>query len=255
MTFYSFFPYLTAVLIALFSNHINANELIIEDKVRQRAIPVTIYWPVNKEKCTTNTLCPVVLLSAGYGVSHNKYQFLASSFTTENYLVIAIGHELPNDPPLSTSGNLYQTRSENWQRGVLTLTTVQNQLKNQFSQYDFNNLTLVGHSNGGDISAWLANENHPDIKTVITLDSRRVPLPTTANIQVMSIRASDFPADAGVLPTQEQQMKFNSCIVTIPNARHNDMSDEGPLWLRQKIQLLVQGFLKKNSCQSLKLAT
>ena len=41
-------------------------------------------------------------------------------------MVVAIGHELPNDPPLSVSGNLYETRSENWSRGAVTLDFIRN---------------------------------------------------------------------------------------------------------------------------------
>jgi len=68
---------------------------------------------------------------------------------------------------------------------------------------------------------------------------------------VLSIRASDFPADKGVLPTVSEQQKFGSCVVTIPKARHNDMEDDGPEWLKTKINALIVGFLEEYSCDQL----
>jgi pimeloyl-ACP methyl ester carboxylesterase len=224
---------------------------VIFDKSRDRYIPIEISHPTQSDECKTQSPCSVAFISAGYGVSHLNYQFIGNLFKKRDYMVVAIGHELPNDPPLSVSGNLYETRSENWSRGALTLDYISNNLKARFKNYDFDNLTLVGHSNGGDISAWLANEGKGYIQDIITLDHRRVPLPRRGDVKVLSIRASDFPADKGVLPTTSEQQKFGSCVVTIPKARHNDMEDEGPEWLKTKINALIAGFLEKNSCAQL----
>lgn len=224
---------------------------VITDTFRDRHIPIEISPPYQAEVCKAESPCPVAFISAGYGVSHSNYQFIANLFEQKGYMVVAIGHELPNDPPLSVSGNLYETRSENWSRGAVTLDFIRNNLKSRFKNYDFDNLTLVGHSNGGDISAWLANEDKNYIKVIITLDHRRVPLPRRDDIKVLSIRASDFPADKGVLPTVSEQQKFGSCVVRIPKARHNDMEDEGPEWLKTKINALIAGFLAENSCAQL----
>lgn len=237
----------------LLSASINFTALadVITDTSRERHIPIEISHPIQAEVCKAELPCPVAFISAGYGVSHSNYQFIASLFKQKNYMVVAIGHELPNDPPLSVSGNLYETRSENWSRGAVTLDFISNNLKARFKNYDFDNLTLVGHSNGGDISAWLANEGKDYIQDIITLDHRRVPLPRRGDVKVLSIRASDFPADKGVLPSVSEQQKFGSCVVTIPKARHNDMEDEGPEWLKTKINALIEGFLEENSCAQL----
>ncbi|KNC67643.1 alpha/beta hydrolase [Pseudoalteromonas ardens] len=226
----------------------------VYDKARDRAIPVEITYPESQAQCSEKAPCPVAFLGAGYGMSHTDYTFLAKVLNKHGYLVVAIGHELPGDPPLSASGNLFETRSENWQRGAKTLEFLHGELQRSITGYDFNNLTLVGHSNGGDIAAWLGNEGKPYVKQIITLDHRRVPLPKTKDIKVLSIRASDFPADSGVLPSETEQVEFGSCVVTIPKARHDDIADFGPGWLKDKITQLVQLHLDGKPCSQLQQA-
>ncbi|WP_241737489.1 alpha/beta hydrolase [Neptunicella marina] len=223
----------------------------MSDTSRNRDIPVQISMPDNPNVCKATAKCQVAFLSAGYGVSHTEYQFIAKQLTALDYLVVAIGHELAGDLPLSVEGNLYQTRQENWKRGAQTLNFIRGTLQKRYQNYDFNHLLLVGHSNGGDISAWLSNQHKNYVSALITLDHRRVPLPRVHKIKVLSIRGSDFPADKGVLPTNEEKRKYKSCIVTIPGSRHNDMTDNGPQWLKVKISQLIHGYLQGNSCQSL----
>lgn len=244
--------YLQCLVFLIASSASISNAETIYDESRDRKIPIEITLPQTAKSCNEEFKCPVALLSAGYGVSHLKYEFLSKQLNVLGYLVVAIGHELPNDPPLSTSGNLFETRSENWLRGAQTLDYIKSILSKRLVNYDFDNLLLVGHSNGGDISSWLGNENKPYIKSLITLDHRRVPLPRDTDIKILSIRASDFPADKGVLPSASEQS--NICVVKIPDSRHNDMSDYGPEWLKNKINLLVRNHLLEQSCSALKKA-
>ena len=160
------------IIITCWVNSVNA--ATIYDEARDRTIPIEITFPNDIKSCSTKSKCPVAFLSAGYGVSHSKYTFLSKQFNQLGYLVIAIGHELPSDPALSISGNLYETRSVNWRRGAKTLDFLKNSLSKRFNEYDFEKLILIGHSNGGDISAWLGNENRSYIQRIITLDHRRV---------------------------------------------------------------------------------
>lgn len=238
----------TAMLIANFIQVAYAE--VIYDEARDRNIPVEITFPTNNANCTAESKCPVAFLSAGYGVKHLKYKFLSDELNELGYLVIAIGHELPSDPPLSTSGNLFETRSENWRRGAETLNFIKVNIGKRMTSYNFEKLLLVGHSNGGDISAWLGNNKKAYITSMITLDHRRVPIPRS-EIETLSIRASDFPADDGVLPTRSEQIKYGSCVVKIPNAKHNDMSDYGPDWLKTKIRMIVRRYLDKIPCDNL----
>lgn len=225
---------------------------VIYDTARNRSIPINISYPIEKERCTIEQKCSVVFLSSGYRVAHTQYSFLSKSLNELGYLVFSIAHELPQDPPLSVKGNLYKTRSENWIRGATTLDFLKRELQSDYSNYEFDELLLVGHSNGGDISAWLGNEGKPYIKTIITLDHRRVPLPRSKDIHILSIRGEDFPADKGVLPTDEEQVAYNSCIVKIKDAKHNDMSDFGPNWLKQEISTLIKAYLNGVVCEELR---
>lgn len=219
------------------------------DQQRNRTIPIAVAAP-EKVKCTIKTKCPVALISAGYGVAHTEYSFLEKELTTQGYFVVSIAHELEQDPPLSVTGNLFETRAENWQRGTVTLKYLQKVLAKRYPNADFDRVTLVGHSNGGDISSWLANEAPNYVEQVITLDHRRVPLPRNKAIRALSIRASDYPADDGVLYTRRELNEFNGCIVKISNAKHNDMSDSGPAELKITIKEIMRTWLTNNKCNS-----
>jgi len=223
----------------------------LHDETRQRTIPISVSLPQQPSHCSVEQPCKVAFISAGYGVSHKAYSFINNQLTSHGYLSVAIKHELASDPPLSVSGNLYQTRQENWQRGAKTLRFVREYLTTQFPEYDFTRILLVGHSNGGDLSSLLINQGAEFIAGLITLDHRRVPLPRTTQISVLSIRASDFPADPGVLYTTLEQSTYGGCIVKIPGAKHNDMTDQGPAWLKASIAKLLSGYLNNKKCEQL----
>ncbi len=220
------------------------------DTQRDREIPIEISEPEQSDKCEPSAPCPVAFLSAGYGVPHTDYRFLTGLFSQQGYLVVAIAHELPGDPPLATKGDFLFTRAENWERGAQTLRVVKQQLARLYPAYDFSRLTLIGHSNGGDISSWYSRDKHAQLDALITLDHRRVPLPRTNEFAVMTIRAGDFPADRGVLLNAEEQQQFGSCQIDLKQAKHNDMSDAGPEWLILQIQHVMRVWLDNHRCES-----
>ncbi|RUO65414.1 hypothetical protein SAMN06297229_1183 [Pseudidiomarina planktonica] len=222
----------------------------IYDESRNRHIPIEVSYPSSQGQCSVDKKCPVALLSAGYGVSHTKYNFLSEQLNQLGYMVVAVRHELETDPPLSVSGDLYESRSENWIRGAETLDFVKHNLEALHNNYTFDDLLLIGHSNGGDISSWLANEGKDYIAAVITLDHRRVPLPRNKDISVLSIRGSDYPADKGVLPSSEETEQYNICVTEIPESRHNDMTDFGPTWLKDEIARILVEHIERGRCVS-----
>ena len=238
---------LTLVLSLLLAS-VKSSASTLFDKERNRHVPVNISLPTNPVLCREMKPCPVAFISSGYGIEHGQYRFLSDKLNNLGYLVVAIGHERPGDPPLSVTGNFYETRQENWQRGARTLEFVREKVKQKYQNYDTDAIVLIGHSNGGDISALLANQAVRYIDTLITLDHRRVPLPRHARLNILSIRGSDYPADEGVLPSKLQAAQLNMCIHTITNARHNDMADYGPTWLKENIAELVSGFLQGKQC-------
>lgn len=135
-----------ALILAISSGELLASTSnTIYDESRDRNIPVTVSKPINSASCTQKNQCPVAIISAGHGIKHTQYQFIETLLKQRGFLTIAVGHELPSDPPLSVTGNLYQTRSENWQRGAATLRFVKSFLGEKFVGYNFNALTLIGH--------------------------------------------------------------------------------------------------------------
>ncbi len=224
------------------------------DKSRERSVPVEITLP-EAGTCGEQP-CPVAFISAGYGVKHTDYQFISNLLNKRGFMTVAIGHELPGDPPLSVSGNLYETRMENWSRGANTLAFVRQTLAVKYPAFDFNKVLLVGHSNGGDISSLIINRGDTYYSGLITLDHRRVPLPRIKpdgqhTVNVLSVRASDFPADKGVLPSTREVADYGICVVKIAKARHNDMADYGPAWLKNHIVAVIDGYLTNQDCERL----
>ncbi len=221
---------------------------IIDDVARGRHIPVQLYRSGDRQACLRRSRCPVALLSPGYGVPHTDYTFIAEALARRGYLVVAIAHDLPGDPPPTKSGDIVAQRAPLWERGAQTLRVVSQELRIRERSYDWTSLTLVGHSNGGDLSAYALRQSPKLATTLITLDNRRYPLPRQDGLRVLSIRGSDFPADAGVLPTANEQAKSQVCVLGVPGARHDDMQDAGPVALKQVIVLRIAEFLRDGAC-------
>jgi pimeloyl-ACP methyl ester carboxylesterase len=136
------------------------------------------------------------------------------------------------------------TRMENWHRGVVTLKFLVNELAAKYAEYDFSKLTLFGHSNGGDISALYAAMYPDEVRVVITLDHRRMLLPRNKNIRVLTLRASDYPADADVLLSDKELDEFPVTQIRIEKSRHNGMYDGGPNWLVKRMSKEIAKFMK-----------
>ena len=224
--------------------------LTLFDAARQRPIPVELYLPARAPGCTSLHPCPVAIISAGYGIDNKSYSFISSALNRLGYLAVAVQHELSSDPPLATHGDLFTGRTPNWQRGAENLRFVRTSMRLSHPGFNWEHPVLIGHSNGGDISAWLVRETPTFAGSVVTLDNRRVPLPRGYSPRVLSIRASDFQADVGVLPTDEELDSTGSCVVRIPNARHNDMQDGGPVVLKHTISRYIVNFLGGGTCKS-----
>ncbi len=227
---------------------VRESSLMLYDGMRQRSVPVELYVPTPSHRCMAARACPVALVSPGYGGSHKGYAFIAEELNRLGYLVVGIQHQLPSDPPLATAGDLFEGRSPVWEQGAANLRFVHHELSRSYPGFDWQHVVLVGHSNGGDIAAWLLRNPPAWAVALVTLDHRRVPLPRGASPRVLSIRAGDFKADPGVLPAPEEQRVSRACIVTLGYARHNDMHDGGGAELKHDITRLVAAFLEGGSC-------
>ena len=188
---------------------------------------------------------PVAILNHGNTVKHTEYSFLANAFAARGYLVIAPQHDLPTDPPMVTKvGELYVGRLPQIQRGVANIKFAIEEMRKILPNADYDRLTMVGHSMGGDISMYFAKQYPDEIKKVVTLDNLRVPFLTDGKFKILSFRSKDnqFKPDPGVVPDAEECEKAGITVVDT-GFQHNDMRDTGPDAAKASIQSMLDKFL------------
>lgn len=186
---------------------------------------------------------PVAVLNHGNTVKFTEYSFLANVFAWRGYLAISIQHDLETDAPMVTKvGELYVGRLPQYQRGVANIKFAVEEMKKIHPSADYDRLTMVGHSNGGDISMYFAKMYPDHIKKVVTLDNLRVPFMTDGKFKIFSFRSKDsvFKPDPGVVPDAEECDKAGITVVDT-GYQHTDMSDRGP----DNVKLTIQGMLDK----------
>ncbi len=202
------------------------------DHARGRAIPIQITSPPRMEKH-----CPLVIISHGYTIAHTEYGFIANNLASTGYVVISLQHDLAGDPKIPEGDNLYARRMPLWKQGVQNIRFVLVELKRIGLEPE--EITLIGHSNGGDISMLFATESAELISKVVSLDSLRMPFPET--IPILTLRAEDTRADEGVL-----RVSSNIRIVSLPGAKHADLCDRGAPSLQMQIVELILDFIKES---------
>lgn len=224
---------------------IRVERLDLFDYSRNRSIPVALYLPdsaVLKQK--------LVIFSHAYGEnkgnSNLAYSYLNNFLAKHGYLVASIQHELTTDDSLPMTGKLRESRIPNWESGMQNILFVVKELKSRMPNVDDKRYSVIGHSNGGDISMYFATEYPKKINKAISLDNRRMPLPKIDSLKIYSLRSSDIPADEGVLPSKEQQLKHGMTIITLPNTKHIEMYDDTSTEEQQKeIREYVLKFLEE----------
>jgi hypothetical protein len=189
---------------------------------------------------------PVAILSHGNTVKFTDYSFLANVFAARGYMAISIQHDLPTDPPMVTKvGELYVGRQPQYLRGVANIKFAVEQMRNVQPNADYDDLTLVGHSAGADISMYFAKLYPARTKRVVTLDNLRVPFVTNGRFKILSFRSKDpiFKTDPGVIPPEDVRKKAGIDIIQT-GFRHNDMRDTGPDQARESIQSALDNFIE-----------
>jgi predicted peptidase len=224
---------------------VTVERLELYDYSRSRSIPVALYLPDSsslKQK--------VVIFSHGYGENQGTpylaYSYLNNFLAQHGYLVVSIQHELPTDDPLPMNGNLREKRMPNWENGLQNILFVVKELKNRMPNLDDKRYSVIGHSNGGDMSMYFATEYPKKVNKAISLDNRRMPLPLIDSLKIYSLRSNDLPADEGVLPTPAQQLQHGMTIITLANTKHIEMCDETATEVQKKeIREYVLNFLEE----------
>lgn len=218
------------------------------DASRQR--PVTVDVAVRRDYAMKADAgmwrLPLAVISNGNTVKNTEYSFLANVFAARGYMVASIQQDLPTDPPLVTKeGEPYVGRLPVYQKGEANILFALQQLKQRYPNADYDHLTLVGHSNGGDTAMYFAKEHPKLVAQVVTLDNLRVPFVIGDKMKILSFRSDDpeFKTDPGVLPPTAE--KGIDIIKT--KFQHTWMSDRGPDSAKEQIQSALDKFLGGDS--------
>jgi hypothetical protein len=188
---------------------------------------------------------PVAILNHGNTVKFTEYSFLANVFAMRGYLVVSVQHDIEADGPMVTQASEeFVGRRPHYNKGIANIMFVLDELKHNYPNAEYHQLTLVGHSNGGDISMYFARRHPELIKKVVTLDNLRVPFVTDGKFKILSFRSKDpvFKADPGVVPDDEMCQKAGITVVKT-TYQHNDLSDRGPDGAKSTIQSILDRFL------------
>jgi hypothetical protein len=212
---------------------------------RAVAVDIAVRWDKEMQANAGLIRLPVAILNHGNTVKNTEYSFLANIFAARGYLSISPQHDLPTDPPMVTKvGELYVGRLPQILRGVANIHFAVEEMKKVQPNADYDKLTMVGHSMGGDITMYFAKQYPDEIKKVVTLDNLRVPFLTEGKFKILSFRSKDtqFKPDPGVVPDQEQCEKAGITVVNT-GFQHNDMRDTGPDDAKNSIQSMLDRFL------------
>jgi hypothetical protein len=225
---------------------IQHESLDLFDAARQRPITVDVAVRTDYEMKANAGIwrLPVAVVSNGNTVKNTEYSFLANVFAARGYLVVSIQQDLPTDPPLVTKvGMPYVGRLEIYQKGEANILFVLQEMKERHPNADYEHLTLVGHSNGGDTAMYFAKEHPNRVSQVVTLDNLRVPFVIRDKLKILSFRSDDpqFQTDPGVLPPSLAKPSGIDIIKT--QFQHTWMSDRGPEKAKEQIQAALDSFL------------
>jgi alpha/beta hydrolase family protein len=225
------------------------------DAARQRPVSVDIAVRRDYETKADFGLwrLPLAVISNGNTVKATEYSFLANVLAARGYLVASIQQDLPTDPPLMTKiGQPYVGRGGVYIRCEANILFVLGELKKRQRNAEYDHITLVGHSNGGDVSMYVAHQHPELVSKVITLDNLRVPFVLSDHMKILSFRSKDpnFVTDPGVLPTPDQAKRRGIDIVNT-GAQHIELSDRGPDSVKEKIQATLDQFLRNSASSEL----
>jgi alpha/beta hydrolase family protein len=229
--------------------------LNLYDATRQRPVSVDVAVRRDYEMKANNGLwkLPVAIISNGNTVKNTEYSFLANVFAARGYLVASIQQDLPSDPPLMTVvGQPYVGRRPVYLRCEANILFVLNQLQKIQPNASYDHIALVGHSNGGDVSMYVAKQHPELVSQVITLDNLRVPFVLGDKMKILSFRSKDpnFKTDPGVLPSAVQA-RNNGIDIINTGALHTELSDRGPDSVKERIQATLNKFLSETAASEL----
>ena len=196
------------------------------DESRKRQVPVSVYLPEN----ASNPL-PTIVFGPGYQgqedlqkeeLVYKRYTYLAEYSTAKGYAFVSIQHDVFGDvdglEKVDPNTIQDEARRHLYIRGEANILFTLAQLEQQNLPLRLDNLILSGHSNGGDIAKYFANQ-HPDlVHCVILFDARRARLRSASPLSVLMFEADDTTTDVGVIaePVQDNNtMRANLDLTVI----------------------------------------
>ncbi len=219
--------------------------LSLWDQSRDRKIPIAIYQP--RQTSRENRI--QIIFSHGYGENNGSdylhaYTYLTEFLSKMGYFVVSIQHELKTDELLPMTGKLQETRLPNWERGARNIFYTLQEIKKRYPQLQYNNLTLIGHSNGGDMSVLFAHRYPELVYKIISMDNRRMAIPRTSKPKILTLRSIDYPADENVLPTGEELKRYN-ITVRFTKIKHSSMDNDANEAERNYLKTEILKYLKE----------
>ena len=216
---------------------------------RQVAVDIAVRRDKEMQANADMIKLPVAILNHGSTVNFTEYSFLANVFAARGYMVVSIQHDLRTDAPMVTKvGELYVGRQPQYLRGIANIRFAIEEMHKVQPNADYDHLTMVGHSNGGDISMYFAKLYPDQIRKVVTLDNLRVPFMTDGRFKILSFRSKDpqFKTDPGVIPPEAVREKSGITVLQT-GYQHTDMSDRGPDDVKSTIRGRLDEFLDDES--------
>lgn len=222
---------------------IRRETLVFHDASRNRDVPVELAISRRTELRKMFGFRPkVAIVNHGNTVPYSQYSFVGDVLVTQGYLVASIQHDMPGDPPLSMKGFPYLGRIASYEKAEKNIIFAIGEIKKRYPKPDFSHVTMLGHSQGGDITVFFAN-SHPEIVSrVVTLDNIRVPLLMSAKAKVLSFRSGNFKPDNGVVPPDEVCEEEGIQVVNT-GFQHDHFTDHGPDAVKSKVREVLALFL------------
>lgn len=219
-------------------NQVSITDRCYYDDVRARDIPVRAYFNPNTIKDTI--LYPVIIINHGYTVKNTEYSFIAEHLANKGHYVFSIQHDLPGDAELPRDVvNIYNARKPFWDNGIKNIVLVLSKIKIESPELNTNELILIGHSNGGDISMMFADKYSKLVKSVISLDSLRYPFPVNSNVEILYFSANDTDdIRTSVLPHSKAK------IISLQDTKHIEMCDHGSDKAKNSIASAISDFVE-----------
>ena len=227
------------------------------DESHKRQVPVSVYLP---EKEGNNL--PTIVFGPGYQgqediqkeeLVYKKYTYLAEYFTAKGYAFASIQHDVFGDvdglEKVDPNAIQDEARRHLYIRGEANILFALAQLAHQNLPLRLDKLILSGHSNGGDIAKYFANQHPELVHCVILFDARRARLRPVSPLPVLMFEADDTTTDVGVIaePLQENNsMRANLDLTVIkPSGALHASYIDGEITepLKKKIYSALDWFL------------